>query len=413
MQLGLRAERSRVSPKSTKKRLRVLVLSWNYPTPAAPQRGLWVERMCDNLSAEADVQVIVPTPWVPPFIPSLARFRSVPKHERRGSVDIIFPRVPGSIEYKTHDYDARLAYPFVRAAALRLHREKPFDLIHAHFIYPDGVVASRLGHELGIPVMTSEHSFWTPWLEDRPAVGRQVRAALPGIDVVAPVSHNSGTLTADYAGSLIKRMAVLPEPLDEEIFHPDGGPRDPDELLFVGLIRRFKRLDVLLRALAEVRKQRPTIRLRVLSAKALSYAADRREIEALIDELDLRPALTIIEDNDAPAVAEAMRRCSLVVVSSGKGRETFCSVASEALACGTPLVVTRCGGPEEFVGPEDGVMIDADDPAAMTAGILDALDRRAEFRESEISERVIARFGRAAWRKQALAIYDSLTGAHG
>ena len=56
-------------------------------------------------------------------------------------------------------------------------------------------------------------------------------------------------------------MTVLPNVLDDEIFHPDGGPRDPDELLFVGLIRRFKRLDVLLRALAEVRKHRPNIRL--------------------------------------------------------------------------------------------------------------------------------------------------------
>ena len=170
---------------------------------------------------------------------------------------------------------------------------------------------------------------------------------------------------------------------------------------------------MLLRALAEVRKQRPNIRLRILSAKALSYAADRREIDALIENLDLRSALTIVEDNDAPAVAEAMRRCSLVVVSSGKGRETFCSVASEALACGTPLVVTRCGGPEDFVGPEDGVMIEADDPAAMTAGILTALDRRDEFREAEISARVVARFGRTAWRAQAMGIYELLVEAHG
>jgi teichuronic acid biosynthesis glycosyltransferase TuaC len=402
-----------VPPKRTKKRLRVLVLSWNYPTPAAPQRGLWVERMCNAVSAEADVQVIVPTPWVPPFVPSLSRFRSVPKRERRGDVEIVFPRVPGSIEYMTHDLDARLALPFVRAAALRLHRENPFDLIHAHFIYPDGVVASRIGRELGIPVMTSEHSFWTPWLEDRPAVGRQVRAALPDIDLVAAVSGFEEAVLADYAGSRIKRLAVLPEPLDDAVFHPDGGPRDADELLFVGLIRRFKRLDVLLRALAEVRKHRPAIRLRILSAKALTYSADRREIDALIDELDLRSALTIVEDNDAPAVAEAMRRCTLVVVCSGRGRETFCSVASEALACGTPLVVTRCGGPEEFVGAEDGVMVDADDPAALTAGILTALERRHEFREAEISARVVARFGRTAWRERAMAIYESLVGTHG
>src|SRR5206468_9922182 len=136
-------------------------------------------------------------------------------------------------------------------------------------------------------------------------------------DLVAPVSNFEEVRLADYAGSRIKRMEVLPEPLDDKIFHPDGGPRDPDELLFVGLIRKFKRLDVLLRALAEVRKQRPNIRLRILSAKALSYAADRREIDALIEELGLAPALTIVEGAVPAAVAEAMRRCSLVVVSSG------------------------------------------------------------------------------------------------
>jgi glycosyltransferase involved in cell wall biosynthesis len=396
------------------RRPRVLVLSWNYPTPAAPQRGLWVERMCEAASAEADVRVIVPTPWVPPLVPSLSRFRSVPARERRGPVALVFPRVPGSIEYLTHAYDARLALPAVRAAALRMHRERPFDLIHAHFIYPDGVVASRIGRELGVPVMTSEHSFWTPWLEDRPSVGRQVRAALPGIDLVAPVSGFLERSIRNYAGDSIRHMIVLPNVVDDAIFHTDGGPRDADELLFVGLIRRFKRVDVLLRALAEVRKQRPAIRLRILAAKALNaYAADRREIDNLIDELGLRSAVTIVEGADPPAVAEAMRRCTLVVVSSGKGRETFCSVAAEALACGAPLVTTRCGGPEEFVGRDDGVMVEPDDPSALAAGILDALERRSEFREREISNRIITRFGREAWCKQAIATYLSLVAAHG
>jgi glycosyltransferase involved in cell wall biosynthesis len=328
-------------------------------------------------------------------------------------VEIIFPRVPGSIEYLTHAYDARLALPSVRRAAVRTHRERPFDLIHAHFIYPDGVVASQIGRDLGVPVMTSEHSFWTPWLDDMPSVGQQVKAALPGIDLVAPVSSFLKDAVTRYAGDRIGAMTVLPNVLDDEIFHPDGGPRDPNELLFVGLIRKFKRLDVLLRALAEVREQRPNIRLRILSAKALNYAADRREIEALIDELGLRPALTIVERADASAVAEAMRRCSLVVVSSGKGRETFCSVAAEALACGTPLVTTRCGGPEEFVGPEDGVMVEPDNPAALAAGILSALDRRREFGETEISARITRRFGRRAWRSEAMAIYDSLVRENG
>ena len=61
--------------RNAQRRLRILVLSWNYPTPAAPQRGLWVQRMCDAAATRADISAIVPTPWVPPLLPmqSLAR----------------------------------------------------------------------------------------------------------------------------------------------------------------------------------------------------------------------------------------------------------------------------------------------------------------------------------------------------
>jgi glycosyltransferase involved in cell wall biosynthesis len=397
---------------SADRRLRVLVLSWNYPTPAAPQRGLWAQRMCDAAAQRADVTVLVPTPWVPPLLPfaPLARFRRVPRRERRGGVDVHFPRVPGSIEYFTHALDARLALPSVLALARRLHRERPFDLIHAHFIFPDGVVASRIGRELGIPVMTSEHAFWTPWLRAQPRVGAQVEAALPGIRLVAPVS---AFLRENVAGYLQGRVdtAVLPNVVDDAVFHPAPRPRDDRELLFVGLIRRVKRVDVLVRALALAQRTLPELRLKILSADAFrAYARDRREIREQIAALGLHSSIEIVNGSDPAAVAEAMRRCALVVVSSTR-RETFCSVAAEALACGTPLVLTRCGGPEEYVTAADGILVDPDDPEALAAGILEAVQKRETFDAEGMRARIVARFGRAAWCDRAMALYERVAGA--
>jgi teichuronic acid biosynthesis glycosyltransferase TuaC len=389
-----------------RRRLRIMVLSWNYPTPAAPQRGLWVERMCDTAAQEADVTVIVPTPWVPPLVPmqAISRFRRIPQSEHRGRVSIHFPRVAGSIEYHTHGFDARLALPVVQRLARRLHHEAPFDIIHAHFIYPDGVLASRLGRELRVPVMTSEHAFWTPWLVDQPRVGSQVDAALPGIHLITTVSD---FLRRDVDAYLQGRAetAVLPNVVDDLVFTPAPRPRDPDELLYVGLIRKFKRIDVLLRALAEARRTLPRLHLRVLSANAYrAYGADRRAMRELISSLGLGAAVRV-ENGAAPAaVAEAMRCCAFVVVSSTR-RETFCSVAAEALACGTPLVLTRCGGPEEFVTPDDGVIVREDDPAALAEGIIRARERRETFDPEGLRSRIVNRFGRAAWCRQAMATY--------
>jgi glycosyltransferase involved in cell wall biosynthesis len=204
---------------------------------------------------------------------------------------------------------------------------------------------------------------------------------------------------------------VLPNVVDDEVFHPVATERDRDELLFVGLIRRFKRVDVLLRALALARRRRPQLHLKILSANAFrAYSQDRREVTGLIEELGLSAAVRIVDGSDPPAVADAMRRCGLAVVSSTR-RETFCSVAAEALACGTPLVSTRCGGPEEFIGPDDGVLVPADDPQALCEGIERALDGRDRFDGAAIARRVVARFGRRAWSDQALAMYQRLVAA--
>lgn len=395
-------------------RLRILVLSWNYPTPAAPQRGLWVQRMCDAAAQHAEVTVIVPTPWVPPFVPfrSLSRFRRIPQHDRQGAVDLHFPRVIGSIEYFTHGFDARLALPNVLGLACRLHRERPFDLIHAHFIYPDGVVASRIGKELGIPVMTSEHAPWTPWLLDQPHVGAQVEGALPHIRLVAPVSDFLRQNVAAYLRGRIQ-TEVLPNVVDDAVFFPAPRERDLRELLYVGLIRRFKRVDVLVRALAIVRQTIPDMRLRILSSTAFrAYGRDRRVVRELISSLELGSAIHVVNGADPLAVAEAMRRCAFVVVSSTR-YETFCSVAAESLACGTPLVITRCGGPEEYVTPEDGVMVEPDDPEALAKGVLEAMRIRESFHPDAIRARIVGRFGRDAWSLRAMAIYKRVAAEKG
>jgi teichuronic acid biosynthesis glycosyltransferase TuaC len=389
------------------RRLRVLVLSWNYPTTAAPHRGLWVQRMCDAVSSEAEVTVIVPTPWVPPLVPaqSLARFRRVPRRERRAGVELYFPRVPGSIEYHTQAIDARLAFPFVLRLARRLHQERLFDLIHAHFIYPDGAVASRLGSELGVPVMTSEHALWTPWLTDQTRIGSQVDRALPKIHLVTAVSDFLRKSIDEYVRGRVD-TAILSNVIDDTIFSPAPRQRDPQELLYVGAVRKVKRVDVLLRALAKVREALPGLRLRLVSADALrAYASDQREIRALISSLGINSMVRVENGLDPPAVAEAMRSCAFVVVSSTR-RETFCSVAAEALACGTPLIMTRCGGPEEFVSPADGVMVEPDNPDAFAEGILQAMQQRDKFWAGGARNRIINRFGRVAWCEQAMATYE-------
>ena len=73
-----------------------------------------------------------------------------------------------------------------------------------------------------------------------------------------------------------------------------------------------------------------------------------------------------------------MRESHLFVLASLT--ETFSAATAEALASGLPVLATRCGGPEEYLTPELGRLVAADDVEALHAGLVEMLARLAELR---------------------------------
>ena len=279
-------------PSTVMRKPRVLVLARNYPNNAFPTLGLWTERFVAASASIARPTVVAPVPYAPPFVPmpSARRFRSVERDRTDGSVTVHHPRVPAGPGQLLHALDARLAFRTIRKIVLALHAAEPFDVIHAHFIYPEGVIAARIGTELGIPVVSSEHAMWRPWLDRHPSVRRQVERALPHIACVTTVSDALRRSVVDLFGNVVP-VEVIPNVVDDQIFVAPrvDEARDPDQLLFVGLIRHVKGLDVLVRALGHLVPDHPSLHLIVAGgAFYRSYERDAAEVRTLVDALGLR-----------------------------------------------------------------------------------------------------------------------------
>ena len=301
-------------------------------------------------------------------------------------------------------------WPAVRRAADALHQERALDLIHAHFIYPDGVLAARLGRRYGVPVMTTEHALWQPWLEQHAAVRRQVLDALSQITVVSVVSAAVGRSVRAVAGDRV-RTEILPNVVDEAVFRApaDGEAWDPDELLFVGAVRHVKGLDVLVRALPLVRARFPSARLTIVGeAFYRQWRRDELAVRRLVRELGLEPWVTFAGAADAAGVAAAMRRSAVLVVPGR--RESFSAVAIEALASGTPVVATRCGGPEDILTPDTGRLVPPEDPVALAAALTEVMHRRAGFDRAALRAHAVGRFGVAAGLARLGHLYADLLG---
>src|SRR5262249_14571857 len=138
---------------SAPSRLRVLLLSRNYPNSVFPRLGLWVQWLPRHPGGDCDVTVIAPVPWWPPLPgpEEYSRFRKVEPSRRDGSVEVLHPRFLAGPGYLFHSTEAVRYDLAIRRLTARIHRERRFDLVHAQFGYPDGVVAARLSRRLGIP----------------------------------------------------------------------------------------------------------------------------------------------------------------------------------------------------------------------------------------------------------------------
>ena len=318
------------------------------------------------------------------------------------------PRVLAGPGQLLHAFDARLAYPSIRKSVIDLHRVTPFDVIHAPFIYPEGVIASRLGAELGVPVVSSEHAMWRPWLDRHASVRRQVERALPRIARITAVSEALRESIVALYGDAVP-VDVIPNVVDERIFVAprEDEPRDPHHLLFVGLIRHVKGLDVLVRALSHLVPDNPDLHLSVAGGSFYrAYERDAAAVRDLVRALGVSDRVRFLGEVAPNDVGALMRRSALLVVPSR--RETFSLVTAEALASGTPVVATRCGGPEEILTDETGQLTDVDDAAALAIAIESTLNR--SYDRAALRRYAVDRFGSSAAAERLGRLYERVTG---
>ncbi len=268
-------------------------------------------------------------------------------------------------------------------ALRRLHREKPFDLLHAMWADESGLIAVWAGRWLGIPVVVSATGGELVRLDDigyglqRGAFSRWiVGQALKGADAVVLACRYQRRLL-DKAGARINpaRIHLIPYGVDTTLFAPGDTPPNPNHLLAVGSLSGVKDHAMLLRALARLDAQ---VTLEIVGA-----GPERARLEAQAAALGVRQRVTFSGPVAHDAMPHVYRRAALHILTSrheGQGMVTV-----EAAACGLPTVSTAVGLLPDF--PAFGVSVPVGDDAALAATIaalLDAPAWRAALSESAL-----------------------------
>jgi glycosyltransferase involved in cell wall biosynthesis len=373
--------------------VRIALLSYR-SKPHCGGQGVYVRHLSRELVAlghEVEVFSGQPYPELDPGVrltklPSLDLyrepdpFRTPRPSEFRDAVDVL--------EVATM-YTAGFPEPLtfsLRAARVLRKRLHEFDVVHDNQTLGYGLLAIA---RTGLPLVATIHhpiTFdrrvdlkaargrkklttwrWYGFLTMQGRVARRMRHVLT-------VSKSSARdIVADFKVSP-ERIEVIPLGVEPEVFQHYQDPRVPGRIVAMASADTpMKGIATLLEAFAKVRTERDVELLLITRPKPGGRT------ERLIDRLSIKDSVRFVSGLSDTELAEVVGSAEIACVPSLY--EGFSLPTVEAMACGTPLVVSRAGAIPEVVG-EDGLCADLVTPgdvgelASALEALLDDPDRR-------------------------------------
>jgi len=330
--------------------MRILTYSTLYPNAAQPAHGIFVETRLRHLRARHPVEarVVAPVPWFPfraRCFGRYARQAAVPRHENRAGLAVSHPRYP-VIPKVGMGIAPHLLAAWSLAEVARIRREGfDFDLIDAHYFYPDGVAAAMIAKRLGKPLVITARGTDLNLIPRYPTPRRFIRWAARQADGIVTVCEAlKGAL--EQLDIDHPEVHILRNGVDLELFRPPADRATSRQalrfsrptLLSVGHLIERKGHDLVIRALAGL----PDMELVVVGEGEQEGALRRlARREGVANRVRFSGAVSQPELRRYYGAADA-----LVLASS---REGWPNVLLESMACGTPVVASPVWGTPEVV----------------------------------------------------------------
>jgi teichuronic acid biosynthesis glycosyltransferase TuaC len=382
--------------------LRVLTLATLFPDATRRNFGVFVERQTLGLAAHPDVELRLVAPiGLPPWPASmLGRYRALaspPRHEMWKGVETWRPRfriLPGT----QGRFHAAALTSSLMPLLTEIRCAFAFDVIDAQFFFPDGPAAVALGKRFGVPVSIKARGADIHHWGHAPATARQVRAAgctAQGMLAVSEAMRRDMAaiglplerIRVHRTGVDLARFAPAERTLAKQAFGIDG-----PLVVSVGALIARKGHDIVIDAVAKL----PGVALHI-AGEGPEHARLAARIAALGVQDRVRLLGPLPHDSLPPLLAAAD------VMALASASEGLANAWVEAVASGTPIVITNAGGAAELVtSPVVGRIADRT-PAAFAEAIAALL---AAPPDPHTVRRAAESF---TWEANTAALYDHLS----
>ncbi len=332
-------------------------------------------------SGGVSARVVAPVPYFPFRSPKFGQpsaWARAPLAETRHGIEVVHPRFPVIPKVGMNIAPWLLFWGSVNAVR-RMQYARDFDLIDAHYFYPDGVAAIMLGRLLGKPVVITARGT---------DVNLIPRHRIPRALIRDAAYRAAGVITVSQAlkdaivalGIPESDVTVLRNGVDLELFHPGGREAarawigvSGTVLLSVGHLIERKGHEYAIGALTTLKE---------CTLLIAGEGPERKSLEALAANLGVAERVRFFGGVAHADLQRAYVAADVLILASS--REGWPNVLLEAMACGTPVVATNAwGNPEVVSAPEAGRLMNsrsAEGVADAVAALLSTSPDRAATR---------------------------------
>jgi teichuronic acid biosynthesis glycosyltransferase TuaC len=333
--------------------MNILTFSTLYPNNVQERHGIFVETRLRHLTRHTDVNsiVVAPVPWFPfrsKFFGEYSKYADVKKSESRHGIKIYHPKylvIPKIGMYLTPLFLAVTSYFAIRKL---IKKGVTFDVIDAHYFYPDGVAAVVIGKILKKPVtVTARGTDLTLIPEYR----------IPRMMIQWVIKKSTHMMTVCEAlrkellklGAQENKVTTLRNGVDLELFQPPNNRTklrsDLDikgkTIISVGHLIERKGHHLIIEALRTI----PEITLLIGGD-----GPEEHPLKSLANNLNLGDRVSFLGPLTQLQLRDYYGACDALVLASS--REGWANVLLESMACGTPVVATNIWGTPEVVQNE-------------------------------------------------------------
>ncbi len=267
--------------------------------------------------------------------------------------------------------------------------DQQIDLAHVHVLTRPALLALYLKKRHHIPYIITEH--WSGYLNGTYQQQSKLKQGF------MQYLFRQAQITTVVSPLLQSQMQQLGIPKVAAIT-PNIIENDPkllaetfpqDRFIFgvvADLTDSIKNISGLLRSMQKVKAKNPKALLLIIGG-----GQDAATLQELATDLALTDIVIFKGRKENQYVLRFLNHIDCLVINSRY--ETFSMVTAEAMMAGKPVISSRCGGPEQFIDQQTGILVDVDANDQLTQAMLYMMEHYTDYHPTIIQQKIGEKYG--------------------